>query len=623
MDDEYYSYEINDNGFCCVKLDGRIDSNHSNKFSATLRKIPSDAINVVLDFRMVDYISSVGLREILVLRERLQKNATVYVRDCSEFVGDIFRDTGFASFVEVSLKADRFEEMSIRDILLKRAKYTPYEVFVVSGRAYTYKDIDIYSHIMASRLFMSGVHKGSHVGIMAPNGIEWILAFFAVQKLGAIAMPLSTEYTLVDIIKLSNIGEITHLCIGDVALAHGTESLKENLEDYEGSNIKKVIDIGSMAIEGSESEYEPIQEQFRDPQESEDDSCILFTSGSTGKPKAVLHSSYGILHAAKCNAELMHLTSEDRVCINTPLFHTLGLIRGLLPSLLVGASVYMPQEKDPGSLLSFLDTHKCTVMNTVPKSIVDMANCEDFSSDMVSSLRVSILGGAAVPKPVMEMLMTKFPNDHFIASYGMSEISPITATEYGDTIEHLTTTVGKVLDGVGLKILDFNTLEPLEPGCKGEIVVEGTSAMTAYFRVKPESQAFDNDGYIHTGDFGFVDEEGYLHICGRMKELIHYGDKVIEPDEVGSAVSAVDFIADVKVVGVTCDEGCAPVACLSLKPGCVFDEQKVREYLKENLEEYKIPREFMVLDKLPVLANGKVDAVKLRKLAETEYGTSV
>lgn len=624
MDEEYYSYEINDNGFCYVKLDGRVDSNHSKKLSATLRMIPSDARNVVLDFGLVDYISSVGLREILVLRERLPKNATVYARDCSEFVADIFKGTGFASFVELSVKDDRFEDMSIRDILVKRAKKTPYEVFVVAKRAYTYKEIDIYSHILASELFMAGVHRGSHVGIMAPNGIKWILAFLAVQKIGAIAMPLSTEYTLSDIVKLSNIGKITHLCIGDIPLYEDIGALRESLEEYEGSKIRKVIDIGpSLVLEGRESQYDLIREQFREPQESEDDSCILFTSGSTGNPKAVLHSSYGILHAAKCNAELMRLTIDDRVCINMPLFHTLGLIRGLLPSLLVGASVYMPQDKTPESIMSFINEHKCTVMNTVPNVIIKMANSEEYSPDKVSSLRVSILGGAAVPEPVMKMLMEKFPNDHFIASYGMSEISPITATSYGDTIEHITTTVGKPLEGVGVKILDFNTYEPLENGHKGEIVVDGTSAMTAYYRLKPESQAFDLDGYIHTGDFGYIDEEGYLHISGRMKELINYDGKTIEPNEVGSVLAAVDSVAEVKVVGVTCDKGRFPVACITVKHGTDFNEEEVRSYLKEHLDEYKIPREFMVFDKLPLLSNGKVDAVTLRKLAEEKYGNHV
>lgn len=624
MEQEYYPYEVNKSGICFVKLDGRVDSNHSDKFEATLKKIPSDTLNLVLDFSSVDYISSVGLRHILVLKERLPVNATIYVKDCSELVKDIFTDTGFASYVVLSLKDDKFEDMSIRDIFVKRAKKTPYEVFCVTERAYTFKDIDIYSHIMASELFLTGVHKGSHVGIMAPNGINWILAFLAIQKLGAIAMPLSTDYSLSEIIKLSNIGKITHLCIGDIPLAEDYDQLKERLEDYDGSMIKKIICIGSsMVLEGREQEYELIREQFRERQESEDDSCILFTSGSTGTPKAVLHSSYGILHAAKCNAELMRLTVDDRVCINMPLFHTLGLIRGLLPALLVGASVYMPTQKEPEALLSFISSHKCTVMNTVPNVIIDIANSASYSPDKISSLRVSILGGAAVPEAVMRMLMTKFPSDHFIASYGMSELSPITATEYDDTIEHLTTTVGKPLDGVGVKILDFNTSKPLEPGKKGEIVVDGTSAMTAYFRLKPESQAFDYDGYIRTGDFGYIDDEGYLHISGRMKELICYDNMSIEPNEVGGVIAAVDSVADVKVVGVGSDKGMVPVACISLKNGASFDEDKVRDYLKEHLEEYKIPRAFMIFDKLPVLSNGKVDAVSLKTMAEEKYGNKL
>ena len=618
----------NDDRTFTVHFDGRVDSIHADKLRDTLRLIPSDANGVTLDFKTTEYVSSIGLRELLILCERLPEGSRVIADNCNELVSSIFEMTGFDAYMEVKrMKPEMdFDKLTIRDMLLFRRSVYGNRPFVVADRTYSNKEVEMYAQIFAADLFMKGVKKGSHVAIFSPNSINWIVAFLAVQKLGGIAMPLSTSYTVEDLVKLSVIGDIEYLCVGDLPIREDFEDFTDKVVNDDNSNIRKVIDIGSaLVLDGREEEYEAIREHFNDKQESEDDSCILFTSGSTGNPKAVIHSSYAILHAAKNNGLLTRMTRDERVCINMPLFHTLGLVRGLLLALITGAAVYLPEKTDPESLIAYIEENQCTVMNTVPGALIGMINSPEFSSERVSSLRVSILGGAAVPEATMKEFMAKFPKEHFITSYGMSEISPISATDYSDTLEHITHTVGKPFDEVEVEILDFTTREPLPngTGVKGEIVVKGREAMTAYYKVNIGKQAFDEEGYILTGDFGFIDEDGYLHICGRMKELIKYKDLTVEPNEVADVMAGFESISDVKVVGVSDKEnGQVPVACITLKSGKSFDDDAIRAYLKDHLDEYKIPREFMIFDKLPALANGKVDGVTLKRLAEEKYGTA-
>ncbi len=370
-----------------------------------------------------------------------------------------------------------------------------------------------------------------------------------------------------------------------------------------------------------EPEYEGISGQFSDMFNPEDDCIMLFTSGSTGKPKAVLHSSYSMLHSAQCAVDVMDMNNKDSVCMNVPFSHTLGLVRCFLAGLIAGARLELPQSFDIKELISFVNDRKCTIMNAVPTTMVSMANDDTFSSDKVASVRCSILVGAPVTETQMHMLIERFANDHFISSYGMSELSPITMTEYSDTTGHICCTVGKVCDGVEVALFDLNTGEPLDiaKGQKGEIAVRGTSAMTAYYRVDPEAQAIDRNGYIKTGDFGFFDKENYLHIGGRMKELIHTSGNTVEPNEVASVISAYEAVADVKVLGIPDEEhGEIVVACVTPKNGMKIDTDDLNNKISGKLDAYKLPARYLIYESLPILSNGKVDAVSLKKDAESK-----
>ncbi len=603
-----------------VAASGKIDSTTVSELDGVLEKITSDIDGIEFDFSKLSYISSVGLRKILQIKKALNRDALIDIRDASETVAETFRVTGFDSYVRLHA-AEGSSHLSIRDLFAERVKGYGDNIFVNADRPYTFNEIDRQSQILAENLFKAGVHRGTHVGIYGFNSVNWVVAFFAIQKCGAICLPLSYSYTKEDLVSLSKIGDITHILAGETDETGDFEGFAAAITSADGTKICSVTDIGNdVSFDMDEVQYQGIAEQFSETQDPEDDCIMLLTSGSTGKPKAVLHSSYSMLHSAQCAVDVMNLAGRDRVCMNVPFSHTLGLVRCFLASLIAGARLELPASFDIKELIAFVDDRKCTVMNAIPTTVVSMANDSTFSPEKVSSVRCSILVGAPVTETQMHMLIDCFSNDHFISSYGMSELSPITMTEYSDSTEHICRTVGKVCDGVEVTLFDLNTGEQLDPesGVKGEIAVRGTSAMTAYYKIDPDSQAIDKNGYIKTGDFGFFDSEKYLHIGGRMKELIHTSGYTVEPNEVASVISSYDGVADVKVLGIPDDEkGELVIACITPKSGVNINEDDLNNRISSVLDAYKVPSGYLFYEHLPTLSNGKVDAVFLKKDAES------
>ncbi|MCR5346880.1 MAG: fatty acid--CoA ligase family protein [Fretibacterium sp.] len=346
-----------------------------------------------------------------------------------------------------------------------------------------------------------------------------------------------------------------------------------------------------------------------------DDVCVMiFTSGSTGTPKGVLLSAFNLFNSSNYCVENIHMTEDDKMCTILPLFHIFGLTAALLASIISGASLVLPRSVKPDELMSVISSEKCTILHSVPTVLLRLVNAPGFSTELVSSLRASYLSGAPVSESQLQMLMGKFPNNHFLRRYGLSEMTPVSATDFDDDIDHTLKTVGKPLDGTDVRIKDMEKGQFCPTGVQGEIIVQGRNMMCSYYKLPVEKQPFDKEGFLHTGDLGFLDEDGYLHFTGRAKELIIRGGENIMPNEVASAISAHENVVDAKVIGVP-DEtyGEAVSAAVVLKTGASFDENEMRDFLMSKLAKYKIPTYFFVYDRLPALANGKIDAVSLKK----------
>ncbi len=500
--------------------------------------------------------------------------------------------------------------MSIKDLLEHRVRERPGRVLVKTGEIeYTWRDIDRGASAVVSELCALGVGPGAHVALCGANSVNWILAFFAIQKIGAVAVLLNPQLTPEEVARLSQLGDITYFCYGRSPVEDRKQFLTQ-ITDPQKSQIKAVLDIGD------EIGFlrRPVT-ACPDVRTMPDDAClIIFTSGSTGTPKGVLLSASYVIASSDCCVQKLAMTEVDRLCAILPFFHIFGLTAVLLSCAICGSSMILPPSTRPDELMSVLKNEQCTLLHSIPTVIMRLANAPGFYPQLASSVRASYLSGAPVSEAQLKMLMDKFPNSHFMRRYGLTEITPVSSTDLADDIDHILHTVGKPLDAMDVRIQDMQTGSFCPAGTQGEIVVKGGFMMCGYYKKAANEQPFDEDGFLHTGDLGFLDAEGYLHYTGRAKEVIIRGGENIMPHEVASAISTHDNIVDVKVVGVP-DEiyGEIVTAAVVLKEGTLFDGKEMRDFLMTKLAKYKVPAYFFIYDKLPSLANGKVDAVALKK----------
>jgi fatty-acyl-CoA synthase len=246
--------------------------------------------------------------------------------------------------------------------------------------------------------------------------------------------------------------------------------------------------------------------------------------------------------------------------------------------------------------------------------VLAIMNNKDFSSDKVSNLKCTILAGASATEAQVIKMMETFPNNHFVWTYGLSEMSPVCMTEYEDTIEHMTKTVGRPVKHIQLSVKNHETGEDCAVGEVGEVTVEGYSLMSCYYKAALDAQSIDDNGWLHTGDLGFIDEEGYLHLTGRAKELIIRGGENIMPSEIAEVISQFPDVADVKVQGVPDDFfGEVVGASIVMKDGKKLDIEELKAFLAQRIAKYKLPAFIFQYDAFPVLSNGKIDAVSLKK----------
>lgn len=611
-----------------LSISGRIDSTNAQELTEACAQVEFDKIEkLVMDFAEVAYISSAGLRSLLVIRKKAG-SGKFFVANVNSSVEDIFVTTGFSAILDysaaeeslsqdcsVAKDAPAVENMSFKAFLAYKQEYgvkTP--ILQLADRSLTWQDIEVGSQIIAEDLSKLGVKRGSHVAIGGRNSLNWVLTFFAVQKLGAIAMLMNFNLTIDEIIRMSHSADITHLCYGKMNAITDEEQFKTAVTGEE-SLIDYMYDIGNhIDFFARANEYEATKDKHRGSVESDDVAVMIFTSGSTGNPKAVMLSASNILSSAKVQADDLRLSAADISCMVSPMFHISGLGGGLIGNMIYDTKVLLPSSVKPNIILELLEKEKCSVFNAVPTMMFSIVDHPEFSSEKVKNLRYSKLAGAPITEAQCKILQEKMPANHFVASYGMSEIAPITCTLYEDTVQHIISTVGKPVKNVQLKIVNPANGEECAIGVSGEILVRGTNQMLGYYKLAVDSQAIDSDGWLHTGDLGKFDEDGYVYFTGRAKELIIRAGENISPNEIAAVLTEKDEIADAKVFGIPDDfYGEIVGAALLTKEGCAFDEEAIREHVKTRLAKFKWPEHYVVYEQFPLLSNGKIDGVSLKK----------
>ena len=592
---------------------GKLDAASAPGFRDAVSEIDFTQYDkIVLDFENVPYVSSAGLRELLIVKKKLKPGVPLRVENPSEEVYEIFEMTGFTDLLEIARPAAAadYTEMSFGAFLRYKAENDGGRTILsFAGRDYTWADVNAAASVIAEELYKLGVRKGAHVALCGTNSANWVFAFYAIQKLGAIGLLLNPQLTEAEIVRFSRIGDVKYFCCGETPSVPDLPEKERFIAENSGVEkflcIRNSVDFLNRAA--------PAIDHYEALVRPDDASVMVFTSGSTGRPKGAMLSAYNILSAACSNAESLRLTSEDKACLILPMFHIFGLVAGLFANAVADAQIIIPESLHTGVMIRTVFENRCTVMHAVPTFFLAILKDRSFDAEKLGSLRSTILSGAATSEAHMRRFCELFPNNHFAASYGMSEMAPISITEYGDTLEHVCHTVGRPVKNIRVRIYNSAAGRECETGEVGEIQVQGYNLMTCYYKEDLEKQSINADGWMSTGDLGAFDSDGYLRFVGRLKELIIRGGENIVPGEIVAALCAEDCIADARVFGIPDDfYGEKTVAALVLSDPENYSKSKLLRSLGEKLAEFKIPDKIVVYEAFPLLPNGKVDAVRLK-----------
>jgi fatty-acyl-CoA synthase len=485
-------------------------------------------------------------------------------------------------------------------------------VDVAAGTRYTYREFDAAVNRLALGLLARGVAKGDRVGIWAPNCAEWVLVQYATAKIGAILVNVNPAYRtheLAYVVQQSG-----------MSLLISAESFKTS--DYRGMiaeiGFTDTVFLGSPGW-AALSDHDPAG--FEMPELSADDPInIQYTSGTTGFPKGATLSHHNILNNGFFVGELIDYTERDRICIPVPLYHCFGMVMGNLAATSHGACMVLPARGfDPAASLRAVAGERCTSLYGVPTMFIAELGLADFPEYDLSSLRTGIMAGSPCPVEVMKRVVAEMHMTEVAICYGMTETSPVsTMTRPDDTLARRTETVGRVMPHLESKVVDPATGLAVPRGEPGELCTRGYSVMLGYWQ-QPDAtaEAIDAARWMHTGDLATMDDEGYLNIVGRIKDLVIRGGENVYPREVEEFLYTHPDIADVQVIGVPdAKYGEELMAWVVMRPGAApLTAEAVREFCAGRLTHYKIPRYVHVVDGFPMTVTGKVRKVEMREKA--------
>lgn len=507
-------------------------------------------------------------------------------------------------------------KQSIRDCWEDRVRRTPDSVFIrYEQESYSWKEMDRLAQSFA-RLFLSeGVRKQSRVGIFGVNSPAWIAAFLAVQKIGAVAVLINSYYKDAELRNCIEIADIEYILYTGGDRSPEIEQVVGMMEE---SVQKKSLDIEKTFAESLE-----MREEFSSPKQEavdcEELCCILFTSGTTNDCKGVLFHHFSLVNNAREVVKCMRWTQEDRMCLTVPLFHCFGITISLLASIIGGMSISLLSKYRTVSVCETVQKDACTILNGVPSMFLALIKNPQRANYDLSGLKSGIIAGSPIYENEYLDICRDLGDIKLQPSYGLTEASPcVSIVDYEDPIEKKAVSAGKVIDEVELSIVDIFTQQELETGKVGEIYVRGYNVTSGYLTLGEDScGGLSEDGWLKTGDLGYLDEEGYLYVTGRRKNLIIRGGENVSPHEIERFIKEAAEGIEVLVFGIKTEVLQEEiVACIESKENPEL-EKEIRGYLEEHLSHFKIPKHFVFLEEFPRNSTGKINQKKLKDWAES------
>jgi fatty-acyl-CoA synthase len=512
------------------------------------------------------------------------------------------------------------------DANLRRAveRFGEREALVVRHQdvRWTYAQLDEQIDRLARALVATGVDVGDRVALWSPNRYEWVLVQYATARIGAIMVCVNPAY------RTSELEYALHQSGSTLLFA----APRFKTSDYESmwaevaprcTGVERAIFFGSAGwddllarADGVTTDAVAARSGALDPDQPIN---IQYTSGTTGLPKGATLTHRNILNNGYFVGETLHYSEHDRVCIPVPFYHCFGMVMGNLGCTTHGSCMVVPGEAfDPVAVLETVEAERCTSLYGVPTMFIAELAVPDFDRYDLSSLRTGIMAGSPCPAEVMKSVIERMHMTDVTICYGMTETSPVsTQTVADDPFDKRVGTVGRVHPHVEVRIADPETGVTLARGVDGEVQTRGYSVMRGYWDEPDKTAAaIDADGWMHTGDLGVMDDEGYVAITGRIKDLIIRGGENISPREIEEFLYGHPDVQDVQVVGVR-DPRYGEAVCAFIRPrdGATVTDEQIRAYCEGRIAHFKIPRYVLSIDEFPMTVTGKIQKYRLREQA--------
>ena len=459
----------------------------------------------------------------------------------------------------------------------------------------------------AAHLNMLGLTSGERVALWGYNSANWLIAFFGIVQAGGVAVLVNYSLGIDEAAELLRSSDCRFLVCGDNGQTKRRDDAMEALADAAGIVRNHCIDarLEATSLVATFARAQGLPEQ-RQATEATETAFIIFTSGTTSQPKAVTISQSALTADAAALSDGLEGEMGGSVCVAVPLFHILGLLTSYV-YLIHGATVCLPADFRTDTLLKAIDETHASDMAAVGAIYQGLADAEGFARQAIPHLRLCLIaGGMSTPVQMMRLELA-FTCATFINMYGQSEGAPLSMVRPSDMVEQRASTVGRAVKGVTLAIMGPEGAE-LPQGEVGEVCAKGACLMNGYEGLAPEDQAIDARGWLHTGDLGLLDENGYLHLAGRLKDVIIRGGENIAPAEIEGELTRIEGVRDAKVMGAPHPiYGESVEACVVMDADMPFTPEPITSALRKNLPRYKVPAHIFAFDAFPLNVNGKID----------------
>ncbi len=508
---------------------------------------------------------------------------------------------------------------------------------------FTYAEFDREVERVARGMLACGLEPGERIGIWAPNCAEWILTMFGAARAGLIFVNLNPAYRGTEL-------EFALRVVGCRALVFAPrfkssdyaamlQSLIPELPDAAPGRLscaafpelRLLVQLGAEPVRGTLSFDDllasghdldrTVLTSIEERLDADQVFNVQFTSGTTGTPKGATLTHFNIVNNGFFVGEGMRLTANDSICIPVPLYHCFGMVLGVLAAMTHGAaSVLSGDGFDPLAVLETVQSERCTALYGVPTMFIAELEHPRFGEFDLSSLRTGIMAGSLCPIAVMRRVVAEMHMPEVTICYGMTETSPVSfQTQPDDPLERRVGTVGRVHPHVQVKVVDADG-RVTPRGAAGELLTRGYSVMRGYWGDPERTRdAIDAGGWMHTGDLGVIDEQGYCNIVGRVKDMIIRGGENVSPREIEEYLYRHPAVFDVAVVGVPdAKYGEAVCACIRLRDGMSATEEEIRAFCRDQIAHYKVPRYVRFVDSFPLTISGKVQKYLIREHLRTE-----